>query len=125
MPEDWAQEACSLKIGGVEALYLDEFESDPQDALTHIETSQGVAGYNENYQKPTWSAKMKVTNEALGQLEEYKANRERLVIVYDCPAFTVTITGARVSTITPGGGIKEAPQVTISGLGMTHDRVWK
>jgi hypothetical protein len=125
MPDDWDPAECSLKIGAVEALAMDEFDSDPQDPLTHIETSQGVTGYNESYQKPKWSVKLKVTNAALNTLEGYKANKERVVIVYDCPAFTVTITGARISVITAGGGVKEAPQVTVDGLGLTHERVWK
>lgn len=125
MSDDWNPEDCSLKIGAVEAQGIDEFEADPQDPLTHIETSQGVTGYNESYQKPKWSTKLKVTNAGLNQIEGYKANKEQVVVVYDCPAFTVTITGARVSTITPGGGVKEAPQVTVDGLGLTYKRVWK
>lgn len=125
MPNDWNQEECSLKIGAVEVLEIDEFDSDPQDPLTHIETSQGVTGYNESYQKPKWGVKIKVTNAALNQLEQYKANKDRVVVVYDNPAFTVTITDARISTITPGGGVKEAPQVTVEGLGLKHDRAWK
>jgi len=125
MSGDWSGIDCSLKIGAVEALEMDEFDSDPQDPVTHIESSQGVTGYNESYQKPKWTLKCKVTNAGLNQLEEYKASKEQVVIVYDCPAFTVTITGARVSMVTPGGGIKEAPQVTVDGLGLTHTRVWK
>ncbi len=125
MPNDWNQKDCSLKIGAVEVSELDEFDADPQDPLTHIETSQGVTGYNESYQKPKWSFKGKVTNAAMGKMEEYKASKERVVVVYDCPAFTVTITDARVSTVTAGGGIKEAPQATVEGLGLKYDRVWK
>jgi hypothetical protein len=125
MGNDWDQSLCSLKIGAVEAAYVDEFSSDPQDPLTHIETAQGVSGYNESYKKPKFSMKCKVTNGALNQLENYKENKVLVVVVYDCPAFTVTITGGRISSITPDGTIKEAGSVTVEGLGLTHKRVWK
>lgn len=125
MADDWNPAECSLKVGDIEVLMLDDFTSDPQDGISHIETGQGVTGYNESYQKPKFSLKGKVTNEAFATLEGYKENKDQIVIVYDCPAFTVTITGARISTITPDGTIKEAGSVTVEGLGLTHEREWK
>ncbi len=124
MVQDWHSEDCSLKIIGVEVLALDEFEADPGDEITHIETSQGVTGYNEGYQKPKWSAKIKVTNVALGTLEDYRINKTEGAVVFVAPGYTVTVTGARISTIKPAGGLKDAPQVSIDGLGLSVSRAF-
>jgi len=124
MVQNWNPEDCSLKILGVEVLELDEFEADPGDELTHIETSQGVTGYNEGYQKPKWSAKVKVTNVALGTLEGYRTEKTEGTVVFVAPGYTVTVTGARISSIKPGGGLKDTPQVTIDGLGLSVTRAF-
>jgi len=119
---NWNAKDCSLKIGGVEVSHLDEFEADPGDEITHIETAQGVCGYNEGYQKPTWSCKAKITNDALNTLEGYRTNKEEIAVVFVAPGFTCTVTGARIKGIKPAGGIKDAPDVTIEGLGLKVER---
>lgn len=120
---DWKPEDCSLKILSEEVIALDEFEADPQDEITHIESStSGVTGYNEGYQKPKWSAKVKLTNASLDALETARAEKTEGTVVFTAPNYTVTITGARISKITPAGNLKETPQVTIEGLGLKLER---
>lgn len=120
MPGNWDPTKCSLKIGAIEVSELDEFDAKPGDEPTQIESAtDGVTGYQETWQKPTGSCKVKITSPALQALEEYRVNRTEVPIVFVAPQFSCTITGARLGPIDVGGALKDMWVATINFKGKT------
>lgn len=124
MSGDWQPEECSLKIGAIEVYKINKYEVDTQDKKTHIETSQGIAGINRTFQKPTGSTEIVLNNDALPTLYSYYENNEKVVIVFTAPGYSCTVTGAELDRPKVSGDIKTAPTVAITFLGMTCDEVY-
>lgn len=115
---DWDPSQCYLKVGAIPVTELDEFDAKPGDELSPIESAtDGVTGFNESHQKPTWNAKVKISSQYLQELDDYKNDKTEVSVTFVAPGYTCTLTGARISKVDPSGGdLKTGWTVSIEGF---------
>ncbi|HOB43966.1 MAG TPA: hypothetical protein PKH75_12400 [Bacillota bacterium] len=118
MGKDWDFSKVDLNVGGVIVDEPVSFTWNPGDELTHIESSNGVSGFNEGHQKPTATLVVKATSYALRRLTEIKNNRERVQVTFKAPGILVQLYNVRIKSISYGSIGAEAPDVTIEMLAL-------
>uniref|UniRef100_UPI002867FA7F hypothetical protein n=1 Tax=Candidatus Hecatella orcuttiae TaxID=1935119 RepID=UPI002867FA7F len=115
MAKEWDVSEISCSVGGVEIDDLLSFSYDNEDEITHIETVNGVVGYNKKFAKPTWTLKCRATSEALNQLVQFKENKEEITVTFKAPGLVVNCYDAIIKKIDPGEVGGEATEVSIDG----------
>jgi hypothetical protein len=124
MAKEWDVKEISCQIGGVEIDDLLSFSYDNEDEITHIETVQGVVGYNKKYAKPSFTLKCRATSEALNQLQQIKADKELITVTFKAPGLTVNCYDAILKKMDPGDMGGEATEVSIEGLALKIEEKW-